>query len=104
MVEKSDNFINCVGPVLQSGPASEAVVRAIEETNREVSVLDRGAYIRVLVPWRCAVSAAAIEKHLGREFRLPADLEMIMTSFKGTLLQNVDEAVWTFKHAGTGDK
>ena len=35
--------------------------------------MDRGAYVRVLVPQCCVVTRAAIEKHLGRPFRFAQD-------------------------------
>ena len=41
-----------VGPVLQRGPVGDAVLAAIEALNADVELLDRGAYVRVLVPIR----------------------------------------------------
>jgi toluene monooxygenase system protein D len=84
-----------VGPVLTRGPLCDAVVAAIRELNREVEVVDRGAYLRVLVPGRCWVSREAIERRLGEPFALPADLEEVMLSFAGRLSINEQEAVWT---------
>lgn len=83
-----------VGPVLQSGPTANAVITAIKATNHHVDLLDRAAYVRVLVPQRCVVTRAAIETALGRPFRLPGDLEAIMSSFKGTFRVTDDEATW----------
>jgi hypothetical protein len=45
-----------VGPVLQSGTVANAIVAAITELNEDVMVLDRGAYVRVLVPRCCVVT------------------------------------------------
>jgi len=83
-----------VGPVLQGGAAAEAVVAAIRSLNREVEVLDRGAYLRVLVSGRCLVTRDAIEAELRAPFRLPGDLERVMPSFKGRLSLSDEEACW----------
>jgi toluene monooxygenase system ferredoxin subunit len=84
-----------VGPVLQAGPAAAAaVVAAIRYLNEDVQVLDRGAYLRVLVPGRCVLTRAAVEAELGAPFRLPADLERLMPSFKGRLSMTEDDVRW----------
>src|SRR5262245_46470146 len=80
------------GPVLQAGAAADAVIAAIRELNARVEVADRGAYLRVLVPGGCRVTREAIARHRGEAFRLPGDLEQIMSSFKGWLTVNEDEA------------
>ena len=83
-----------VGPVLQSGPVASAIIAAIKELNQDVIVVDRGAYVRVLVPRCCVVTRSAIEKHLGRPFRFPGELETVMSAFKGSLQLNQDDAAW----------
>lgn len=88
-----------VGPVLEASHAGRAVVSAIRSENRHVNVLDRGAYLRVLVPRRCVVTREAIERELGREFRLPSDLESLMPSFKGLLAVTGDRVEWSFERA-----
>jgi hypothetical protein len=85
---------DAVGPVLESNEVARAIIAAIRETHADVEVHDRGAYLRVLVPGRCAVQRAAIERLLGRPFALPADLELVMPSFKGTITISDDEVVW----------
>jgi toluene monooxygenase system protein D len=95
MRERAD----CVGPVLEAGPLASVLIAAIREQNGEVEVQDRGAYFRVLVPQRCVLSRAAIERRLGRAFRLPGDLELVMPSFKGAFSVDEDLAVWEVKHA-----
>jgi hypothetical protein len=85
-----------VGPVLQSGPVAHAIVAAIKDLNQDVMVIDRGAYVRVLVPRCCVVTRSAIEKHLGRSFRFPGELEIVMSGFKGSLQLNQDDAAWLF--------
>jgi toluene monooxygenase system protein D len=93
MAEGSDD----VGPVLEASNAGRAVLSAIRAENPGVSVVDRGSYLRVLVPRRCVVSRAGIERELGREFRLPRDLESLMPSFKGLLAVTPDSVEWSFE-------
>src|SRR5215831_15818404 len=85
-----------VGPVLQSGTIANAIVAAVKDLNQDVTVVDRGAYLRVLVPQCCVVTRSAIEMHLGRSFRFPGELETVMSAFKGSLQLNQDEATWRF--------
>lgn len=94
MTETYMNVYDHVGPVLQAGTIADAVVAAIRDLNPEVLIMDRGAYLRVLVPRRCSVTCAAIEEHLGRSFRFPGELETIMSAFKGALRLTAEEAVW----------
>jgi toluene monooxygenase system protein D len=84
-----------VGPVLLAGAVTDAVVRAIKDLNENASVLDRGSYVRVSVPGRCVLTREAVEGHLGREFRLPMDLELVMPSFSGAFSVDERGAVWT---------
>jgi hypothetical protein len=92
----SDPFWNWVGPVLLTGEVADAVVRAIRSENNQVELMDRGAYVRVLVKDRCAVTRQAIEAAVGRPFALPKDLEAIMPSFKGFFAVDEDRACWEF--------
>jgi hypothetical protein len=80
--------------VLHAGPLAQAVVAAIVAANAGVEVIDRGAYVRVLVPRRCVVTRAAIEAGVGAPFRLPGDLESIMPSFRGRFRVTEDVAEW----------
>ena len=84
-----------VGPVLDAGDVGDAVLVAIRALNAGVVVEDRGAYRRVLVPGRCVVTRAAIERALGRSFQLPGDLEQVMPSFAGRFSVDEDGAEWT---------
>jgi hypothetical protein len=52
--------------------------------------VDRGAYIRVLVPQYCVVTRSAIEKHLGRPFRFPGELDTVMSASKLRLPKNIE--------------
>jgi toluene monooxygenase system protein D len=91
------NTYDHVGPVLQSGALTSAIVAAIRDLNEQVIVVDRGAYLRVLAPKSCIVTRVSIEKHLGRPVRFPGELETVMPAFKGAIRLTEDEAVWHFK-------
>ena len=97
MPEGTQNTYDHVGPVLQAGALTNAIVAAIRDLNSEVMVVDRGAYLRVLAPRSCIVTRASIEKHLGRPVRFPGELETVMSAFKGDISLTQDEAVWRFK-------
>ena len=98
-----DGIYDRVGPVLQTGSVADAIIAAIRDLNDDVVVVDRGAYVRVLVPQCCVVTRNAIEKHLGRPFRFPGELETVMSAFKGALQLNQDDATWRFARShGSG--
>jgi toluene monooxygenase system protein D len=88
-----------VGPVLDVDEVGDAVLAAIREANADVTVVDRGSYRRVLVAQRCVVYREAIERALGRPFRLPGDLEQVMPSFQGTLELTDERVVWAWRSA-----
>lgn len=90
-----------VGPVLTAGPLADAVVAAIRAANTDVAVVDRGAYLRVLVPRRCRLERARVAALIHRDFHLPPDLEAIMPSFRGALRITSDEAVWELARSGS---
>jgi toluene monooxygenase system protein D len=90
-------MVRSVGPILSRSAATEAVIDAIRACTREVTVVDRGAYVRVSADRECRVSRAAIEARLGVPFRLPQDLEPIMPSFSGKLTIDAEGAVWRWR-------
>jgi MmoB/DmpM family len=96
MTEEVAGVYDRVGPVLQAGSVANAIIAAIKDLNQDVMVVDRGAYVRVLVPQCCVVTRQAIEKHLGRRFRFPGELETVMSAFKGSLQLNQNDAAWRF--------
>jgi hypothetical protein len=83
-----------VGPVLRSGPLTQAALAAILELNPAAHFDDRGSYVRVLVVGVCRLKRETLEKHAGMPLAFPGDLEGIMASFKGRLSLNEDEARW----------
>jgi hypothetical protein len=50
MSDESENVYERVGPVLQADAVSDAIVAAIKDLNQDALVVDRGAYLRILVP------------------------------------------------------
>ena len=96
MIGQIREIYDRVGPVLQSGTVADAIIAAIKDLNQDVLVVNRGAYVRVLVPQSCVVTRSAIEKHLGRPFRFPGELETVLAAFKGALQLNQDDAAWRF--------
>jgi hypothetical protein len=85
-----------VGPVLEKSRTADAIVAAIQQLNQSVTVVDRGAYVRILVPSPCRLTRAAVEALTGEPFRLPTDLEKVMPSFKGRIEASEDEVSWRF--------
>lgn len=83
-----------VGPVLHGGLRAAAVVAAIKARHPDAHVLDRGGYVRVLVPGECRVTREDIERAAGGRFELPGDLEAVMSSFVGRFVVTDREAVW----------
>lgn len=83
-----------VGPVLVSGPVTEAVVAALVELNPGVRVVDQGSYVRVIAEESCHLEKDCVERHLGRPFLLPDDLERVMCSFSGRLELGRASVTW----------
>ncbi|WP_366526291.1 MmoB/DmpM family protein [Mycobacterium sp.] len=86
-----------VGPVIRGidGEIAEAVVAAIEADNpgADVTVDDKGGYVRISVPHRCVLTRRSLEEELGREFPL-TDLEPALSAFAGRIKQTDDQWVW----------
>ena len=74
------------GPIIQAGEMAEAVVEAarIDNEGSEVTVVDRGSYVRVQVESECILRRETIETSLGRPFRM-TDLELVMPGFEGRI-------------------
>ena len=89
-----------VGPVLIRGELLPALLAALRELNEGIELLDRGAYVRVSVDGSCRLLRKVVERHLGRPFHLPVDLERAMASFAGRLSVDEDEARWSGAEGG----
>ncbi len=86
-----------VGPILRMSDDIDAIVRAIEEDNRsEITVTDRGAYVRVAGPSPLRVTRESIARNLGRDYRL-VELEALMSSFSGRISATAEEISWSRK-------
>ena len=82
------------GAGLAGRPRRRQRHRRDPRAERRVEVVDRGSYLRVWCPRRCRVTRAALERHRGAPFKLPVDLESVMSSFKGRLSMSEEEACW----------
>jgi toluene monooxygenase system protein D len=96
-MSEAEKVYERVGPVLQTCAVTDAIVAAIKDLNQDVLVTDRGAYLRVLVPLKCILTRSAIERRLGRSFRFPGELEVVMPSFKGAISFTESEVTWQFR-------
>jgi len=85
-----------VGPVLEGSEMGRALASVISRANPDVRIEDRGAYLRVLSPRRCVLTVRAVERELGRPFRLPVDLEALMPAFKGLMAISPGRVEWSF--------
>jgi toluene monooxygenase system protein D len=88
---------NMVGPVLRMSDDVEAIVAAIREDNadKDVEVVDRGAYVHVQAPDRLRLTLATTERHLGRDFEM-RQLEPMLSAFSGRIRTGTDEVVWHY--------
>src|SRR5258708_16899106 len=89
---------NLVGPVLRVGDLADAVARAIEEDNpgKQVTIVDRGDYVRIHTEQRCRLTRETLERLLGHAYDLRL-LEIDMPSFSGRLKTRGDEYVWYYQ-------
>src|SRR5712671_5840542 len=89
---------NLVGPVLRVGDLADAVARAIEEDNpgKQVTVVDRGDYVRIHTERKCRLTRQTLERLLGHAYDLRL-LEIDMPSFSGRLTTRGEEYVWYYR-------
>ncbi|MCF6194325.1 MAG: MmoB/DmpM family protein [Kangiellaceae bacterium] len=82
---------NDVGPVLMGGPVAQAVIEAAEIDNpeKEISVEDKGAYVRVSCSDEMFLRQETISEALGREFEIQ-ELEVSLGSFAGRIESHDD--------------
>lgn len=91
---------NSVGPVLRMSDDLDAIIAAIVEDNpdKQISVVDRGAYTRVSGDGELRVTRASIERNLGRDFEM-RQLEGLMSAFAGRIDMTSEEVRWRLKSA-----
>jgi len=86
---------NPVGPVLRMCDEVDLVIDAIREDNpdRDVEVIDRGAYVRVQADNYLKVTEATLQRHLGASFKIHS-LEGMLTAFAGRIQTSSDQIEW----------
>lgn len=86
---------NPVGPILRMSDEVESVIEAIREDNpdREVEVIDRGAYVRIQADGYLVVTEETLQRHLGSSFRIRS-LEVMLTAFAGRIETRSDRIAW----------
>jgi toluene monooxygenase system protein D len=82
---------NQVGPVLTGGPIAEAAIEAAEIDNpdAEITVDDKGAYVRITCNGEMLLTARTMAEVLGHSFEI-SDLEINMGSFAGQIESHDD--------------
>jgi toluene monooxygenase system protein D len=92
--------VNWVGPVLRVGDLAEAIARAIALDNprKQVSILDRGDYVRIHTQQTCRLTQQSLERELGYSYDLRL-LELDMPSFCGRLETRSHEYIWYYQRA-----
>jgi toluene monooxygenase system protein D len=86
---------NVVGPVLRMGDEVESVVAAIEDDNpgREITVVDRGAYIRVEGEGPITVTQETLRRFLGADYEIRS-FGAIMSAFSGRVVTTSESITW----------
>ncbi len=101
-MSQSDDALknNRVGPVMRSGEIANAVVEAAEMDNpdKEITVEDKNAYIRISVDSELILTRESIEECLGRPFRMQ-ELEIDLSSFAGQIESGTDYFRFYFNSA-----
>lgn len=86
---------NPVGPILRMSDEVEPVIEAIREDNpdREIEVIDRGAYVRIQADGYLLVTEESLQRQLGTGFRIRS-LEAMLTAFAGRIDTKSDRIEW----------
>jgi toluene monooxygenase system protein D len=73
----------------------ENVIDAIRDDNpdREIEVIDRGAYVRIQADDYLLVTEESLQRHLGTDFRIRS-LEAMLTAFAGRIETRSDRIEW----------
>lgn len=86
---------NLVGPVLRMGDDVEKIIAAIEDDNpsTEITVIDRGAYVRVQAENQITVTQATLRRYLGADYEIRS-FGGIMSAFSGQVITTSDSITW----------
>lgn len=82
-----------VGPVLRNNSEADAIVEAFKrDTDGDVEVTDRRAYIRVEAEDHCVVTKETLDELLGKgAVEVPGGIEENLSSFKGYIKPQSDK-------------
>lgn len=94
-----------VGPVLRMSDDLDAIVAAIMDDNpdKEITVVDRGAYTRVSGEGNLLLTRQSVERHLGRPFEM-RQLEGIMSAFAGRIDMTSEQVRWQLGERATAPR
>jgi toluene monooxygenase system protein D len=86
---------NPVGPILRMSDDVELVIEAIRDDNpdREIEIIDRGAYVRIQADDYLLVTEVSLQRHLGEDFQIRS-LEAMLTAFAGRIKTASDQIEW----------
>src|SRR5271154_1964891 len=86
---------NPVGPVLRMGDEVELIIAAIEDDNpdRDIEVIDRGAYVRVQGEDQITVTEQTLRRYLGADYEIRS-FGGIMSAFSGRAGTTSDSIAW----------
>lgn len=86
---------NPVGPVFRIGDEIDKIIAAIEDDNpdREIEVIDRGAYVRVQAEDKLILTELSLQNYLGPDYRIRS-LEVVLSSFSGRMANESDAITW----------
>jgi toluene monooxygenase system protein D len=74
----------------------EMVIEALRDDNpeREIEVVDQGAYVRVRAQARLRLTLPTLRRHLGPSFEM-RKLEPMLAAFAGRITTTSDEITWS---------
>jgi|TARA_R110002096_G_scaffold194791_17_gene377278 toluene monooxygenase system protein D len=77
---------NKVGPILNGGDVAQAAIDAAEWDNpdKEITVDDKGAYVRIAAEGELIITRASMEEALGRHFEM-REIEIHLGSMAGQI-------------------
>jgi toluene monooxygenase system protein D len=77
---------NKVGPVFNGGDVAQAAIEAAQWDNpdKEITVVDKGAYIRISAEQELIITRESMEEVLGRDFQMN-EIEIHLGSMAGQI-------------------